>query len=408
MNETMDGASPWPTALLIIAFALAGPVLAMAPLGMAPLVIAAALLGAVAERVQAGRWALPSRRAGLLAALFLAWCALTLLWALNPPSGARKLVDIAVIFAAALALLGLAERFSEAQRNRLAAALAGGAILGLLLLGIETSFDFPLYRLIMGSSNPKLVDLLQSKRAVDALPLLVWPAALALGRLGRPWLGALLAVVFLLASFRLTTASSTLAMILSIAVLGLASWRLAPARRLLAIVVAAAFALIVPAAIAAYDAGAANGALLKPLDPAHQHSGGHRLEIWHFAAEKTLDRPLFGHGLNASRYVPNDGAVSAFQPEGKPVMTLHPHDAFLQVWVELGLVGVVLAGAILLTMLGTVRRWRASDARFAYAGYTAGLVIAGLAFGIWQTWWLATLTFSAVACAATAGRTDHA
>jgi hypothetical protein len=33
--------------------------------------------------------------------------------------------------------------------------------------------------------------------------------------------------------------------------------------------------------------------------------------------------------------------------------------------------------------------------RFALAGFAAALVVAGLAFGIWQTWWLATLALAA-------------
>jgi O-antigen ligase len=285
--------------------------------------------------------------------------------------------------------------------------MAGGAIVGLTLLGIETAFGFPIYRLVMGGDNPKLNDLLLSKRSVDALPLIVWPAALALERLGRPWLGVILALLFTIASFKLTAASSTLAMILSLAVLGLGWWRIAIARGLVAIGIVAAFALIVPGAILAYDHAGLGTSLFSPLDRQHQFSGGHRLEIWHFAAQKTLDRPFLGHGINSSRFVPNDGAVSAFQPPDKPVITLHPHDAFLQVWLELGLVGVILAAGLLLTALGAIGGWAPGPARFALASYAAALVIAGLAFGIWQTWWMATLAFNAVACTSLAGRARH-
>lgn len=399
--------APLTVMLLVIAFALAGPVMALAPLGMAPLLFAAAVLAVVSESALSGSWPWPPGLAILLSALFLAWCALTLFWALDPPSGARKLVDIAAIFVAALALLGLAKRMDLNQRDRLAGALAAGAVVGLVLLGIETAFDFPLYRLVMGGDNPKLNDLLLSKRSVDALPLLVWPAALALERLGRAWLGALLAIVFTAASFKLTAASSTLAMIASLAVLAVGWWRVSVARFLLAVGIVGAFALIVPGAIALYDHFGQGTALFGAFDKSHQFSGGQRLEIWHFAAEKTLDRPILGHGINSSRFVPNDGAVSAFQPPDKPVITLHPHDGFLQIWLELGLVGVVLAAALLLAALGATRNGTQSANRFVLAGYTAALIIAGLAFGIWQTWWMATLAFDTVAFAALAGQNRH-
>lgn len=407
MNESTAGVAPFAATVLAIAFGLAGPVLALAPLGMAPLVIAAALIATLAERIQHGHWPLPSARVILLAALFLTWCALTLLWALNPPSGARKLVDLIALSLAALPLFGLARRLSEVQRKRLAAILVGGTIVGLILLTIETGLDFPIYRAIKGD-DPKLVDLLESKRSVDALPLLIWPAALGLWRLGRPALGMVLAALFTVGSVRLTAASSTFAMILSLAVLGLGFWQARLTRRMLALATAAAFVLIIPGAIAAYDSGGATAPIFQPLNGSHQFSARHRLEIWHFAAMKTLDRPLLGHGFNSSRYVPNDGAVSAFQPPDKPVITLHPHDAFLQIWLELGLVGAGLAAVILLQLVGGIARFPASAAPFAAAGYAAALVIAGLAFGIWQSWWIATLAFSAAASASIAGQGNHA
>jgi len=59
----------------------------------------------------------------------------------------------------------------------------------------------------------------------------------------------------------------------------------------------------------------------------------------------------------------------------------------------------------LLTTLRAIGRWPPASARFALAGYAAALVVAGLAFGIWQTWWMATLAFSIVAYRTVAPRT---
>jgi O-antigen ligase len=407
MNRSAPGAAPLAVALLGVAFALAGPVMALAPLGMAPLLFAATIFTIVAERLQSGNRPSPPGRALMLSLLFLGWCVITLFWALDRPSGGRKLIDMAAVFVSTLALLGLAKRLDFRQRQGLAKALAIGAIVALILLGIETTFGFPLYRLVMGDSNPKLKDLLLSKRSVDAVPLLVWPAALAFERLGRAWLGVILAVAFAAASFKLTAASSTLAMVLSLLVLAIAWWRVSAARRLLAIGILAAFALILPGAILVYDHFGKGEALLKEFDSSHQFSGGQRLEIWHFAAVNTLDRPITGHGINSSRFIPNNGAVSAFQPPDKPVITLHPHDAFLQIWLELGVVGVILMAALLLAALRETRGWTEGANRFVLAGGAAALVIAGLAFGIWQTWWMATLAFDAVAFASLAGQNRH-
>jgi exopolysaccharide production protein ExoQ len=387
MNEGVQTSTLW---ILTAAFVLAGPILSVAPLGMSPLLIAAALPGYAVERIQSGTWPrLPLRTIGIFT-VFLIWCALSLIWDLNPASGARKLVDVAIMAVSLSAMLALAGRIDPQQRRRLSLVLIGGIVVGLILLAIETVFDFPLYRAVMGGTNPKLADLVESKRSVDALPLLGWPACLALARLGRPWLGALLALILTVACAKLTASSATMGMVLSMLVFAGSFLSLPWMRRLLALGTVLAFILIVPVAIVGYDKGGSTASWLK-------HSAQHRVEIWHFAAEKTLARPLLGYGFNASRYVPNGDVVSAFQAPGKPLIPLHPHDVFLQIWLELGAVGAVIVAAMLLMALRTVARWPVGVARFTLPGYAAGMIVAGLAFGIWQSWWMATIAFSIAA-----------
>jgi O-antigen ligase len=383
------GLTPGAHRILTIAFALAPPVLSVAPLGMAPLMIAAGALAYGAERLQGGKWPGIPREAAAFIAVFIAWCAVSLILDIDPGSGARKLIDIVLAAASLLALLGLADRLNPDQSRRLSWTLVGGMFAGLVLLAIETLFDFPLYRAVMGNSA-KLADLVEVKRSADALPLLVWPACLALARIGRPWAGAVLAGLFAVACVKLTASSATLGMALSLVVFAACFASTTWVRRMLAALTVLTFASIIPLSLLAYDRGGTTAHWIK-------HSGQHRIEIWHFAAERILDRPLLGWGFNASRYVPNGDEVSHFLPPGQSLIPLHPHDAFLQVWLELGAVGAVIAGGILLLGLRAIGQWPAAVARFTLPGYAAGLVIAGLAFGIWQSWWMATLAFSAAA-----------
>jgi O-antigen ligase len=386
MNKGLTPAALW---ILTIAFALAPPLLSLAPLGMAPLMIASGILAYGAERIRSGNWPRVPAAAAVFFIVFIIWCALSLIWDINPGSGARKLVDIVLVTGSLLALLGLAGRMNTEQSRRLSWALVGGMLAGLVLLAIETLFDFPLYRAVMGNSA-KLADLIEAKRATDALPLLVWPACLALARVGRPWLGALLAVLFAVACVKLTASSATLGMALSLILFAACFVSTIWVRRFLALATVLAFLLILPLALLAYDQGGTTAHWIK-------HSGQHRVEIWHFAAERTLERPLLGWGFNASRYVPNGDEISHFLPPGQSLIPLHPHDAFLQVWLEIGAVGAIIVAGILLLGLRAIGQWPAAVARFTLPGYAAGLVIAGLAFGIWQSWWMATLAFSAVA-----------
>ncbi len=391
MNDVRVSIAPLTISCLTLFFVLAGPILALAPLGMAPLVISAGVVTVTLERIINHRWLRPSILAMCLSTIFLGWCVISLSWDIDPVDGAHKLLDLFLVFASSLLLLGVASQTNAAQRRWLAWAIVCGAAVGLVILAIETIFHFPLYRAVMGAGNPKLNDLLESKRSVDAMPLIVWPAALCLERLRRPWLGALLAVVFTVASFKLTASASEMAMLAGVAILVVATLSAVFARRLLMIGTLAVFVFIIPAAIVLYDAGGATSASLK-------YSARQRIEIWHFAAERALRRPFFGYGLDASRAMPNDGAVSLFQAPDKPIIPLHPHDAFLQIWLELGVVGALIVAAMLLSMLRSIGSWPSSAARFALPAYGAAAIVAGLAFGLWQVWWLATLAFGIIAC----------
>ncbi len=400
MNEEagLTGSTVW---LLSVAFALAGPVMGLAPLGMAPLMIAAAVMATTVERIKSGRWVKPSIELVLIFGLLMALCALSLTWDLNARDGARKLIDLVMVLASLLALLGLSARALPDQRHRLALCWAGGVAVGLILLTIETAFDFPLYRALMGGSDPRLIDMVESKRSVDALPLVVWPASLGLARLGKPRMAIILVVVCTIACFKWTASSATLGMVFSLIVLGLSFASANLARQVLRAVTVLAFVLAVPLAILIYEEGGASTPLVK-------RSAQHRVEIWHFTAGKILERPLLGYGFNSSRYIPNGKAVSAFQAPDKPIIPLHPHNGFLQVWLELGLAGVAVTAVLLLRILRVVGQWPVGTSRFALAGYAAGLVVAALAFGIWQTWWVATLALAAAASDMMASGADYA
>lgn len=115
-----------------------------------------------------------------------------------------------------------------------------------------------------------------------------------------------------------------------------------------------------------------------------------RLDIWSFAAERIAERPLRGWGLDASRTF-------------APAIPLHPHSAPLQLWLELGLHGVILAAVIWWWLFELLMRAARADRLGAAAGAGAAVawfVIASFSFGLWQEWWLALGALTTAVCAA--------
>ncbi len=121
-----------------------------------------------------------------------------------------------------------------------------------------------------------------------------------------------------------------------------------------------------------------------------------RVDNWAYMYEKILQKPWFGHGFDAVRTFNDTHTIRGF--EGRALVSLHPHNAGLQIWGELGLVGAALACLALyfaqkkLTGPGVL-----STAQLvALSGLTVSVTaIAGTTYGVWQDWWWATVIFSA-------------
>src|SRR6185295_2346039 len=111
--------------------------------------------------------------------------------------------------------------------------------------------------------------------------------------------------------------------------------------------------------------------------------------IWRFVSERIAERPVLGWGLNSSRAIP--GGKDGPMP-GTELLPLHPHNAYLQVWLELGAVGSGIVGAMLALMIFTMRRrftdW--SEQGLALGALTAALTCGAVGYGLLQGWWLST------------------
>ena len=122
-------------------------------------------------------------------------------------------------------------------------------------------------------------------------------------------------------------------------------------------------------------------------------SGLHRLEIWEFVVSKISEKPLMGYGLEASRILGRN-EVSTIIP-GAILFSLHPHNGFLQMWLELGLGGYVILGLLCLWLVHRISQLEGANKAFAAGFFVCGLSLFSTAYGMWQSWLIAA-EFSAV------------
>lgn len=370
------------------------PVVVFAPNGTVVILLLAGALLAVDARHLRGALDLVQSLAGkLIATAFLLAFAASF-WSFDPARGIWLAARLAVTFAAGFVAVAAAADLSPAEAR---VAQRGMAIGGLLLVGlmvIETTSGGGLTQFLRGIDRVTLNRLSNGAplaRGGIVLALFLWPLLLAV----RPWYGRWSLPPLLagagIALWLQPTEATVIAGIAGGAVFLAA--RVAPSatRRLgsLAIVVL----LLAPPLVAAVLPVAYDARELDAMPQPHRH----RVEIWTYALERSLERPLLGWGFDSSRELmgTGDGAVFAGAP-----MSLHPHNISLQAWLELGAGGVAVIAALGFALWQSAARLGSALAPAALGGFAAFMVFAEISRGAWQTWWLAALWLFAVWVAA--------
>ena len=132
---------------------------------------------------------------------------------------------------------------------------------------------------------------------------------------------------------------------------------------------------------------------------ANKKSALHRLYIWDFVVGRIADKPLLGWGLDAARRLPGgQDTVTLGEncPGATPVigqkLPLHPHNAILQTWLELGAAGIILGfGGVIVTLGRLYARRRRVVAAVLVASSVAGTLVELVSYGVWQEWFLSAL-----------------
>jgi len=326
------------------------------------------------------------------------WTLISLLWTLDPGAAATKWMATVAMLGGALVLISAARQCDGRARAAVGAASVAGVMAGVGLLAVELStgqiFSNGLRAFFTPDSLPPVPEALNQGACV--LAIAVWPAVMVLWRDRQP----VLALLLVGATFSVVsvTAGSAAPLAIPVAFSGaaLAWWG---GRRAVRILGAALAALV--AGAPALPLTIVSPARLAKLLPDTALPELHRLHLWEFTARHIVDRPLEGWGFFASRFMPG-GNVELIP--GVPLMALHPHNGALQAWLELGLPGAALLAALLYVLLdnrlsrtgGTVVRAGLS------ATVLAALTIGSLSYGLWQSWWVATLCLVGAFAGATA------
>lgn len=355
----------------------------LGPMGFAVLVGLVGLFGLPALRIRDA-----DRPQAVILLVALVWAAMSAAWSPYHPSkpGNNTALKLAVelpLFWSAMC----AARAADPRLKTLALKVLawGTALFGVILLA-EVVTDARIFETLhLKFYGPIRHDISETKVAHSAFVLaLLTPVAVAAAIRTRitPWVALPMAAGAVLAGLRFKGEAPALAIVLA-ALVALAVWRWPKGGPRVVAAGAVVYWLAAPLVIL----GVRAAGLYETIQSKVELSWSMRMDYWRHAVDWTLDHPIRGWGLDSSRMF-------------SPGIVLHPHDDALQVWLELGGFGAVLAAAFWGLTLSRLARPERDTGTVAVAASAAVYLLFGmLNFGIWQEWWLALGGLVAMAAA---------
>ena len=385
-----------PISLLCLAF---GPLIYAESLGTVAAMLLLAGAALVLPRPRGVPVIAKAIRALAIVAPLLAWMLASATWSLDGDASASLMLRFCALLSAGTLLV---TSFGVLPLERLRRPLTALAV-GLSAAGAAVAADLPLgghlARVLHGPLPEGFDPALEYGRAATLHAILLIPILIGLVGLRAPRLGA--GCTLLGAAAILETSSLSAKTALAVGVLCFAMVFILPQLRWAGLAVLGFGAVALPAM---FPMKLDPGATCWLAD--HKPSALHRLEIWSFVAERIEQRPIAGWGLDAARRLPGGAApviIHQCDAAGRPhdlalssvILPLHPHNAILQVWLELGGVGIVLSFGPLIALFQNAFRaaaWRSRLTQATISGSAAAAVsVALVSFGIWQEWFLSGL-----------------
>lgn len=121
-----------------------------------------------------------------------------------------------------------------------------------------------------------------------------------------------------------------------------------------------------------------------------------RIEIWQAFGEVARKHPATGTGFASTAFIKDHPVITEVDPGFRRALEMgHPHNAYLQVWVELGVPGALILSWFLFWGMRRLSEQSVSIRRMGLSALMCASAIALVSHGAWQGWWIAALALVA-------------
>ncbi|MFP3120379.1 polysaccharide polymerase [Rickettsia sp. R2] len=310
--------------------------------------------------------------------LFTAWCFISCLFAIHLINSLATFTQVFILL-----FLGFAVSNSSPFQNRLQLkkALIFGILTAILLFFIEYSSHGFLTRIFKTSFGLYMLD-----RGCALLSITAWVAIIILLSNGKKRHALMLYILVLY----LLSISDSLASFLGFGIGGVIFILTRFMKPIF-------FKLIAISLITGSLLFPVIAKQIEPQDLSEQYlatkpSAAHRLFIWHFVANKIIEKPILGYGLASSKYIEaNDSEMIDYNGEKWHPLPLHPHNNILQITLELGIIGLILFLCLVYKYLKQISNLKNKNFKaISYACFINYYIIGMISYNIWQIWWISS------------------
>lgn len=333
---------------------------------------------------------------------FLLYAMLSTLWAHSPGAALERTIKILLLLMPAVYLLIISH---PAQRIKPATMLnltLTGFLIACGLIAWQLSQELLIKDIITSQFSPVnfYIDL---NPAVTCFSVIYWPILLLIQKSNykqktKIYLGVVLTLALLLILYLGKTDTARVA-----AFIGAAGYfwiRLGGNNLFLKLfvglsvfgVISASSVLYERLPIKDYQLDTGNPYLLKIFETSHLH----RLEIWDRCLELIYERPLFGWGMDSSYHLPESKVPSKVLEGATRDYFLYPHNAFIQSWLEFGIIGLMLMLFWINALFDRLQCLPRPTSAACVAALMAIITVYSFGFPLWRSWWIVFLCVIAI------------
>ncbi len=333
-------------------------------------------------------------------------CLTSVLWSIAPSEALNHSLKISAILISGSIFFALCQSIERERLRPYYQMFPVAVIIACTLCYIELTWDMPLYRIIRGLEPGDYANPSEINRGVVCITFTLFIALAFIKNMNETraikalyTFGLTLSALLM---FVLTDSqSSQLACIMGLFIFALFPYRYAPSYRILALLITAIIAATPFIVYYLYAALISTGQDIPWLS---QGYAGNRVEIWNFVTNYALNNPIYGYGVEATRYVTDFQHAHIYHNKST---TLHPHNFSIQIWIEFGVVGVLFLGTLLFSLAKKIQIQPDQSRKYILSSSIAILSVAAMGYGAWQSWWLGEIVYIGALCTLISSQYRH-